>query len=192
MKDATPSRRDSVRDVREASSSDPQDAIPTYATGEAARLLGVSSKQVRRMIASGELPSRRDEEGRHRIPRAALREKLEGPGASDVHREDRSSDRSSSSGVGIEDVHRELQVLAEEMRNLRGELEPLMRLARSTQEEKESALEENSILREECEGLRTALEEERRKASELSAEFEAFRVRWWERGMGSGEEVRST
>ena len=50
---------------------------PTYTTGEAARLLGVSTGYVRTRMASGELPAHRDERGRHLIPQDAVHALLE-------------------------------------------------------------------------------------------------------------------
>jgi excisionase family DNA binding protein len=50
---------------------------PTYTTGAAARLLGVSICYVRTRIASGELPTHRDERGRHLIPQDAVHALLE-------------------------------------------------------------------------------------------------------------------
>lgn len=50
---------------------------PTYTTGEAARLLGVSTGYVRTRLASGELAAHRDERGRHLIPQDAVHALLE-------------------------------------------------------------------------------------------------------------------
>lgn len=50
---------------------------PTYTTGEAARLLGVSTGYVRTRLASGELAAYRDERGRHLIPQDAVHALLE-------------------------------------------------------------------------------------------------------------------
>ena len=50
---------------------------PTYTTGETARLLGVSTGYVHTRIASGELPTHRDERGRHLIPQDAVHALLE-------------------------------------------------------------------------------------------------------------------
>ena len=50
---------------------------PTYTTGAAARLLGVSICYVRTRIASGEFEAHRDERGRHLIPQDAVHALLE-------------------------------------------------------------------------------------------------------------------
>jgi len=50
---------------------------PTYTTGVAARLLGVSTWYVNTRIASGELPAHRDERGWRLIPQDAVHALLE-------------------------------------------------------------------------------------------------------------------
>jgi excisionase family DNA binding protein len=179
----------------------PDEAETTYATGEAARVLGVSGKRVRRMIASGELASSRDEAGRHRIPRAAVHAKLEerGPtwrtGDASLDRVARGEPAPLHDARGerpreeLEDVRRGLRGLAEEVRALRRELAPLARLARSAAEEKERALRENAALREERVRLTASLEEERGRADGLAREYESFRLRWWGREVGPKEEA---
>ena len=75
-------RRASIRELvvdseQEEEEAKPISGEPTYTTGEAARLLGVSTGYVRTRIASGELPAHRDESGRHLIPQDAVHALLE-------------------------------------------------------------------------------------------------------------------
>ena len=75
-------RRASIRELvvdseQEEEEAKPISGEPTYTTGEAARLLGVSTGYVRTRIASGELPAHRDESGRHLIPQDAAHALLE-------------------------------------------------------------------------------------------------------------------
>jgi len=72
----------STRELRVDSDEQEQEAKPisgepTYTTGAAARLLGVSTWYVNTRIASGELPTHRDERGRHLIPQEAVHALLE-------------------------------------------------------------------------------------------------------------------
>jgi excisionase family DNA binding protein len=180
---AAPANRGPVGDVRGTSSPGPEEAEPTYATGEAARALGLSSSRVRKMIASGELASHRNEEGRHRIPRKAVRAKLKERGfAPPTGADSRGTERAagpSEANRSWEDPKGVLGELAQEVRALRSELVPLARLARSAQEDHKSALEENVVLREERARLLAALEEERRRADDAEQKHEATRLRWW-------------
>ena len=54
------------------------EAEDTYTTGQAARILKVTDRGVRKMIDRGELEARRDERGRHLIPQRAAHAVLEG------------------------------------------------------------------------------------------------------------------
>ena len=49
----------------------------TYTTGQAARILKVTDRGVRKMIDRGELEARPDERGRHLIPQRAVHAMLE-------------------------------------------------------------------------------------------------------------------
>ena len=69
--------RELVVDSEQEEEAKPISGEPTYTTGEAARLLGVSTGYVRTRIASGELPAHRDESGRHLIPQDAVHALLE-------------------------------------------------------------------------------------------------------------------
>jgi excisionase family DNA binding protein len=195
----TPSTRGLVVDVPEAP---PGSGTATYATGQAARALGVSTSRVRKMIASGELAAHRDQQGHHRIPHDAVRDKLEKWGflppagaASEVSGEAEGTEKGREAGMreDVEAARRELRQLREEVHALRGELLPLVRLARSTQEDKGSALEERDVLQGERARLLAEVKGERRRADELAGEMEAIRQTWWARwfesksGKGRGD-----
>src|ERR671910_305446 len=49
----------------------------TYTTGQAARILRITDRGVRKMIDRGELEARQDERGRHLIPQRAVHAMLE-------------------------------------------------------------------------------------------------------------------
>jgi excisionase family DNA binding protein len=49
----------------------------TYTTGQAARILKVTDRGVRKMIDRGELEANQDERGRHLIPQRAVHAMLE-------------------------------------------------------------------------------------------------------------------
>jgi len=49
----------------------------TYTTGQAARILGVTDRGIRKMIDRGELGAHQDERGRHLIPQRAVHAMLE-------------------------------------------------------------------------------------------------------------------
>jgi len=146
------------------------------------------------MIADGELAAHRDKQGRHRIPRDAVRAKLEereqAPligAASEGSGEARGAEEPRDDGAlraDVSDFRRELRRVREEVGALRGELLPLAGLARSAEQEKEFALDERSVLQEERARLQEELEGERRRADELAQELEAFKLKWWARETG--------
>jgi len=93
---------------------------PTYTTGEAARLLGVSTGYVRTRIASGELAAHRDERGWHLIPQDAVHALLE--------ERRRVAARADLLGRVPSRAAREAaQEEEEEVRELRGRVEALQR-----------------------------------------------------------------
>jgi excisionase family DNA binding protein len=177
----------------------PVSAEPTYVTGEAARVLGVSSSYVRKMIASGELATHRDEQGYHHIPQDAIHAKLEergfAPPAGAASEDSGGIERTEEprdDGLRGEEAgaaRRELRRLGEEVRALRDELLPLIHLARSAQEDKESVLEEKVILEEERARLLAEIEEERQRANELADELETSRLKWWAQWIESRSET---
>ena len=77
MSNGTVSTRELGVDSEQEKEAKPISGEPTYTTGAAARLLGVSTWYVRTRIASGELPTHRDERGRHLIPQEAVHALLE-------------------------------------------------------------------------------------------------------------------
>ncbi len=93
----------------------------------------------------------------------------------------------------VEAARRELRQLKEEVHALRGVLLPLVELARSAAEDKESAPGEADALQEERARLLAEVEGARRRADELVGEMEAIRQTWWARwfesksGKGRGD-----
>ena len=122
---------------------------PTYTTGEAARLLGVSTGYVRTRIASGELPAHRDESGRHLIPQDAVHALLE---------ERRRATR---------------ELRADLLRRVPS------RAAREAAQEEEEEEEEEEVreLRARVEALQRELEQERRRSEALAEQVETLRQR---------------
>jgi excisionase family DNA binding protein len=199
-----PSTQGLVADVPEVP---PGSGEATYTTGQAARAFGVSSSRVRKMIASGELASHRDQQGRHQIPHDAVRAKLkEGEfapsagAASEGLGEAEGTEKGWKKGAWadalreeVEATRQELQQLEDEVRALRRELLPLVRLARSAEEDKRRILEKRDVLQEERARLLAEVEGERQRADELVGEMEAIRQTWWARwfesksGKGRGD-----
>jgi excisionase family DNA binding protein len=83
----------------------------TYTTGQAARILKVTDRGVRKMIDRGELEAHQDERGRHLIPQRAVHAMLE---------------ERRAAGVG-EISTEETSGSAEEARELRERVEGLQR-----------------------------------------------------------------
>ena len=122
---------------------------PTYTTGETARLLGVSTGYVHTRIASGELPTHRDERGRHLIPQDAVHALLE-----------------------------ERRRAARELRPDLLRRVP-SRAAREATQEEEGEKEEVRELRGRVEALQRELGQEHRRADELAEQVEALPQLWW-------------
>jgi excisionase family DNA binding protein len=144
----------------------------TYTTGQAARILKVTDRGVRKMIDRGELEARQDERGRHLIPQRAVHAVLEerrASGAEDIPDEEAS--RSAEEA-------RELRVRVEALQRELGRLEGRLELTERTE----------STMREERERLEQMLEEERTERRRLQerleeAQAEASRS-WWRRLWG--------
>ena len=146
-------RRASIRELvvdseqEEEEEAKPISGEPTYTTGEAARLLGVSTGYVRTRIASGELPAHRDESGRHLIPQDAVHALLE---------ERRRATR---------------ELRADLLRRVPS------RAAREAAQEEEEEEEEVRELRARVEALQRELEQERRRSEALAEQVETLRQR---------------
>jgi excisionase family DNA binding protein len=148
----------------------------TYTTGQAARILEMTDRGIRKMIERGELEAHQDDRGRHLIPQRAVHAMLE-------ERRGRAS--------AVEEIAGEPRGAAQEAAELRRRVEDLQReLGRL-----EGRLElTESTMREERERLIANLVRERERADQV--ELEARRLRaaleemrkperpWWRRMFG--------
>ena len=132
----------------------------TYTTGQAARILKVTDRGVRKMIDRGEL---QDERGRHLIPQRAVHAMLEERRAG-VGESSRSAQEARELRERVEGLQREL-----------GRLEGRLELTERTE----------STMREERERLEQLLGEERAERRRLQEQLDAERSRgFWPRVFG--------
>jgi excisionase family DNA binding protein len=141
----------------------------TYTTGQAARILKVTDRGVRKMIDRGELVAHQDERGRHLIPQRAVHAMLE-------------ERRAGSVGSP------EAEISAEEARELRERVEALQRELGRLEGRLELTERTESTMREERERLEQLLEEERaerrRLQERLELELAEANRTWWQRLLG--------
>ena len=142
----------------------------TYTTGQAARILRVTDRGVRKMIDRGELEANQDERGRHLIPQRAVHAMLEerraGSAAGEISLEEAASSTEEA---------RELRLRVEALQRELGRLEGRLELTERTE----------STMREERERLERLLEEERAERRRVQEELEAERGKgFWRRLFG--------
>jgi excisionase family DNA binding protein len=136
----------------------------TYTTGQAARILKVTDRGVRKMIDRGELEAHQDERGRHLIPQSAVHAMLEERRAEGVGEVSRSAEEARELRERVEGLQREL-----------GRLEGRLELTERTE----------STMREERERLAQLLEEERAERRRLQEELDTERTKgFWQRLFG--------
>ena len=141
----------------------------TYTTAQAARILKVTDRGVRKMIDRGELEARQDERGRHLIPQRAVHAMLE---------ERRAVGEGEVSSV-------EISRSAEEARELRERVEGLQRELGRLEGRLELTERTESTMREERERLAQLLEEERAERRRLQEELDTERNKgFWQRLFG--------
>ena len=141
----------------------------TYTTAQAARILKVTDRGVRKMIDRGELEARQDERGRHLIPQRAVHAMLE---------ERRVVGEGEVSSV-------EISRSAEEARELRERVEGLQRELGRLEGRLELTERTESTMREERERLAQLLEEERAERRRLQEELNTERSKgFWQRLFG--------
>jgi excisionase family DNA binding protein len=141
----------------------------TYTTGQAARILKVTDRGVRKMIDRGELEASTDERGRHQIPQRALHAMLEERRASGA--EEITGEEASRSSEEARELRERVEGLQRELGRLEGRLE----LTERTE----------STMREERERLERLLEEERGERRRLQEELDAERGKgFWQRLFG--------
>jgi excisionase family DNA binding protein len=142
----------------------------TYTTAQAARILKVTDRGVRKMIDRGELEASQDERGRHLIPQRAVHAMLEerravGEGEISTEETPRSAEEARELRERVEGLQREL-----------GRLEGRLELTEMTE----------STMREERERLAQLLEEERAERRRLQEELDTERSKGlWQRLFGA-------
>lgn len=149
----------------------------TYTTGQAARILKITDRGVRKMIDRGELEADTDGRGRHRIPQRAVHAMLE-----------QRREAGISSDVGAEISTEEASRAAEEARELRERVQDLQRQLGRVEGRLELTERTESTMREERERLERLLEEERAERRRLQERLEeaqeAASRSWWRRLFG--------
>lgn len=154
------------------------EAEDTYTTGQAARILKVTDRGVRKMIDRGELEASADGRGRHRIPQRAVHAMLEERREAGI-----------SPDVGTEISAEEAARAAEEARELRERVSDLQRQLGRVEGRLELTERTESTMREERERLERLLEEERTERRRLQERLEeaqeAASRSWWRRLFGS-------
>ena len=141
----------------------------TYTTAQAARILKVTDRGVRKMIDRGELEARQDERGRHLIPQRAVHAMLKERRA--VGEGEISTEETSRSAEEARELRERLEGLQRELGRLEGRLE----LTERTE----------STMREERERLAQLLEEERAERRRLQEELDTERSKgFWQRLFG--------
>jgi excisionase family DNA binding protein len=141
----------------------------TYTTAQAARILKVTDRGVRKMIDRGELEASQDERGRHLIPQRAVHAMLEERRAG------------GEGGISTEETSRS----AEEARELRERVEGLQRELGRLEGRLELTERTESTMREERERLERLLEEERTERRRLQEELDTERSKgFWQRLFG--------
>jgi excisionase family DNA binding protein len=140
-----------------------------YTTGQAARILRVTDRGVRKMIDRGELEAPQDERGRYLIPQRAVHAMLEERRAARVG--EISTEETSRSAEEATELRERVEGLQRELGRLEGRLE----LTERTE----------STMREERERLEQLLEEERAERRRLQEQLDAERSRgFWQRLFG--------
>jgi len=141
----------------------------TYTTAQAARILKVTDRGVRKMIDRGELEAHQDERGRHLIPQSFVHAMLEERWAAGVG--EISTEETSRSAEEARELRERVEGLQRELGRLEGRLE----LTESTQ----------STMLEERQRLEQLLEEERAERRRLQEQLDAERSRgFWQRLFG--------
>jgi excisionase family DNA binding protein len=135
-----------------------------YTTGQAARILRVTDRAVRKMIDRGELEASQDERGRYLIPQRAVHAMLEERrGRAEAVAE--LGEEPSSAGAAQEaaELRRRVEDLQRELGRLEGRLELTERTESTLREERERLEQLEQEERQERRRLQEALDAERGK-----------------------------
>jgi excisionase family DNA binding protein len=142
-----------------------------YTTPQAARILKVTDRGVRKMIDRGELEAHQDERGRHLIPQRAVHAMLEERRG----RAEAVADLAAEGGPGAAQEAAELRRRVEDLQRELGRLEGRLELTERAE----------STMREERERLEQLLEEERQERRHLQEALDAERGKgFWQRLFG--------
>jgi excisionase family DNA binding protein len=134
-----------------------------YTTGQAARILRVTDRAVRKMIDRGELEAAQDDRGRHLIPQRAVHAMLEERrGRADAVAELATEEAPGAAMAEAAELRRRVEDLQRELGRLEGRLELTERTESTLREqlERERGRADESEL--EARRLRAALEEARK------------------------------
>ena len=149
-----------------------------YTTGQAARILRVTDRTVRKMIDRGELEARQDERGRHLIPQRAVHAMLEerrgrADAVAELTADATTEPPGAASGAEAAELRRRVEDLQRELGRLEGRLErtEMTESALRAQLQREQERADQAEL--EARRLRAALEEARKPEPP-----------WWRRMFG--------
>ena len=149
----------------------PVEGDDVYTTGQAARILKVTDRAVRKMIDRDELEARQDERGRHLIPQRAVHAMLE--------------ERRGRAGA-VAELAEEAPGASQEAAQLRRRVEDLQRELGRLEGRLELTERTESTMREERGRLAQLLEEERAERQRLQERLEEAQLPWWRRMFGGG------
>lgn len=141
-----------------------------YSTAQAARILKVTDRYIRKLITAGELEAVQTETGRHRIPQRAVHAMLESRRAEAV--------ASPPSAIR---APTEPSETAQELRELRERMEDLLLELGRLKGRLELTEKTESTMQEERERLVAQLEEERAERRRLQEKLEEQSLPWYRR-----------
>lgn len=150
-----------------------------YSTGQAAKILGVTDRGVRKMIDRGELEDVPDERGRHRIPQREVHRLLKerrdaAPGEADTTENVQASQEAAELRARIEQLQRDLG-------RMEGRLELTAEAESTLRDQLDRERELADVDREYLQGQLQEAQEERRR---LAEELETARRPWWRKIFG--------
>lgn len=137
----------------------------SYTTGQAAQVLRVTDRYIRKLIDAGELESVQTESGRHRIPQRAVHAILE------ARRAEASAPAPSTDALEVAQEAAELRLRVETLQRELGRLEGRLELTEKTE----------STMAEERQRLIEQLEEERAERRRLQQRVEELTLPWYRR-----------
>jgi len=142
-----------------------------YTPGQAARILGLTDRHVRHMLAGGELEGEQTGSGRWQIPQREVHRVLE-------ERRRRSPGDLPQDATGAGQEAQELRVRVEDLQRQLGRVEGRLELTERTE----------TTMQQERERLLADLDRQRERSERLEAELEAARQAaarpWWRRLFG--------